>query len=172
MKFIIILIAFLNLGNVKENCPKVDYDVEKALSSILSDFFKTKLFKKGEVFDVSYENLNEDLFIIRIMDNSENKFPFSYTKSFEENKLPNRFMMYRNKFFYWDNANYGSNPAILEHFIVNDMIHDIDEDPAWDWSTDDKKKGAIYFVCKRNPKIFKRVITNKGIIETPKIKCG
>jgi hypothetical protein len=171
MKFLIILIAFFDFGNVKENHPKIDYNVEKVIPFIVSDFFKTELCKKGDVFSISYEDINEDIFFVNIISNSENKFPFSYIKTFEENKLPNRFMMYENKFFYWDNVNYGGNPAILEYFITNNMIHDIDKDPAWDWSTDDKKKGAIYFICKKNSKNFKRIITNKGIIETPKMKC-
>jgi hypothetical protein len=144
---------------------------EDAILYSIMDFSNTTLFSKGKVFNLGFEIIEDRIYYIDIMDNLENKFLYSEKKKFEDNKLPNRFRVYKNKLFVWWDDNYSSDRRILEQLISNNVIQNSDVFPFIDIATDDKLKGAKYFFCKKNLKEYKRIITNKGFVPIPKIKC-
>lgn len=146
---------------------------EDAIQNAIIDFSSTSLFKKGKVFNLYYKSLNDNHHYIMIIESFENKYLYSKGKKIEENKLPSRCLEYENKLFIWWDDNYIIN---AENFNKLDKYHMLkDDDGGWlmftDQIIDDKKKGVNYFICKNNLKIYKRVITSKGVITTPKIKC-
>lgn len=134
---------------------------EGAIYNSIIDFTNSRLFNDGSVFYVDYELNEENYYKILILEDAENKLLYSKHKKFEDNRLPNKFMIYKSKLFIWWDDNYSQNVDILNKLESYDMIQDADESPILEHFNDDKKKVAHYFFCKENILKYKRVITNR-----------
>jgi len=167
--FVIVFIGLTSCNSYKSQF-KDKGNYEDAIFNGIIDFSNTELFSKGKVFFVNYNFEKTDYYSFSIMENSD-KLLYSKNKIFSDNHLPNRFTVYKSKLFFWWDDSYGSDERILEELILNNKIQYEEESPFIEFETDDRKKAVNYFFCKKNLKKFKRIITNKGIIETPKIKC-
>ncbi|MCP1997575.1 hypothetical protein [Flavobacterium sp. HSC-61S13] len=167
--YALIFISLVSCNSYKSQLSEKG-NYEDAIFNGIIDFSNTQLFLEGKVFFVNFDLKVEDYYAFSIMDNSD-KLLFSEKKAFSDNYLPNKFIIYKNKLFFWWDDNYGSDKDILEKLILNNKIQNEEESPFIDFETDEKKKGAKYFFCKNNLKKYKRVITNLGIIKTPKLNC-
>ncbi len=168
--YFLIFISLISCNSYKSQLSEKG-NYEDAIFNGIIDFSNTQLFLEGKVFFVNIDLKVEDYYAFSIMENSD-KLLFSRDKAFSENQLPNKFMVYKNKLFYWWDDNYGSDRNILEKLILNNKIQYEEESPFIDFETDDKKKGVKYYFCKNNLIKYKRVITEKGNIKTPKFNCN
>ncbi|MCP1997183.1 hypothetical protein [Flavobacterium sp. HSC-61S13] len=174
MKYLLILMYFFMMGCTSYKTQlRSNGNYEAAIENSIIDFSKTNLFNHDSVFRIRYKILEENLYFISIIGDSENKFLYSKEKKFEENKLPNRFFIHQNKLFIWSDSNHQSNKEILGVLESRNLIQDEEKYGFYvlDYSIEDDKKGAKYYFCKNNLKKYKRVITNLGIIKTPKLNC-
>ncbi len=148
----------------------LDYEV---INFVINDFSKTKAFKKGKVFSVSYKEINNNIIFISILEIEENKFLYSISKPIEKNNLPSGYIEKNNKLFIWWDVNKLVNEDVFNVLKKYNMLKD--DEGGWitflDYSMDDKKKATTYYFCKNNLKIFKRIITNLIQVNVPKLKC-
>lgn len=175
MKYYSILIClFFNLScsSYKEQLVS-NGTYEEAIQNAIIDFSNTSLFKKGKVFKLHYRSLNDDFHHIMIIEGFENKYLYSKEKKIEENKLPSKCLELNNKLFIWWDDNYIINEEVFLKLEKYNMLKD--DEGGWvsvlDPIIDDQKKGADYFICKNNLKIYKRVITNVGTVSVPNLRC-
>lgn len=149
-------------------------DYNDAIKNAIIDFSNTNLYKKGKVFKVNVEYPSEELILVEILEDFENKYLYSKKMKIEENILPSEYYEQNNKLFIWWNNNNTISKEMFSILEKYDMLKD--DEGGWinilDPIIDDKKKGAKYFFCKNNLKIYKRIITNLGFIPVPKVKCG
>lgn len=147
---------------------------DEAIAMAINDFSKTKAFKKGRVFDISYKEINENLIFVSILEIEKNKYLYSITKPIEENILPSRYIEKDNKLFIWWDDNRKIDQEMFNILKKYNMLKD--DEGGWivflDYSMDDKKKATTYYFCKKNLKEFKRIITNISNDNLPKLKCN
>lgn len=174
--YLLCMVVFfqLSLGcNSYKKQIKSNGDYEDAIHNAVIDFSNTSLFKKGLVFKVYHETIDDELYYIRIIEDFENKYLYSKSKEIEDNKLPSRFYEIENKLFIWWDDNYSINEKTFRLLEKYGMLKD--DEGGWvmflNQIIDEKKKGAIYYFCKNDLRIYKRIITNLGVIPKPEVKC-
>jgi hypothetical protein len=168
------LLVFISLGciNINGQSSK-ECNVDKAVQIAILDFQKTNIYKKGKVFNIDIKQIDSNIIYVSFLETEENKYLYSITKPIEENILPSRYIEKDNKLFIWWDDDKKINQEMFDVLKKYNMLKD--DEGGWitmlDYAMDDKKKGVNYFICKNNLEVFKRIITNKGNIETPKLKC-
>jgi hypothetical protein len=172
MRLFILLLCLIGFLNVNSQSNSNDL-YETAIKNILLDFSKTKIYKKGKVFDLKISYLDNELIYISFLENEENKYLYSISKPIEDNILPSSYIEKDGKLFIWWDKTLKVSQDMFDILKKYNMLKD--DDGGWiailDPIMDDNKKGVNYFICKNDFKIYKRIITNKGSIETPKLKC-
>lgn len=168
-----ISVSFINCNTVKSQL-KSDENQDLPIQIAIIDFEETRLYKLGKVFKVNKKDLNENLILVDIIEDEENKYLYSLSKPIEDNILPSRYFEKNGKLFIWWDNQYKINQEMFEVLKKYDMLKD--DEGGWisilDPISDDSKKGAEYFFCKNDLKIYKRFITNISTTPPPRLKCG
>ncbi len=85
-----ISVSFINCNTVKSQL-KSDENQDLPIQIAIIDFEETRLYKLGKVFKVNKKDLNENLILVDIIEDEENKYLYSLSKPIEDNILPSRY---------------------------------------------------------------------------------
>ena len=165
---------------------------EEAIDIAITDFLKSKLSKRSNVFCVSiykkgkydkYE-INEDLLAISISpENTKTRIMPLYYLTFMDTigsvRLPTRYIEKNGIIFYWDDKDYGLTEETIKVFLdyyVVDLLENSEYDFLFGMERSgipEFEKGADYYFCKNDLNKFKRVINRSAVgwYKPPKIKC-
>ena len=174
MKVILFFMFLLGIGcKAYKNNIEITGENSDFIENAIFDFSKSSLFKNGFVFQLRVEKVNEDTILVTIIEGGENKYLYSNLKNIDENNLPSRCLELDNKLFVWRDDAYKINKKIFDLLMKYNLLQDDEGGMVLlpDSAIDDSKKGADYFFCIRNSKIYKRIISNKGHVPIPVIKC-
>ena len=150
---------------------KSDGGYEIAITNAIIDFsHKSSLAKNNSTFVVDIKEINDETIWVGLL-GSVGKFII--TKDGKRSRLPNRYLEYEKKLFYWNDKNFESNEKIIYKLNDYNLIDSVATVAHAEFIIDDAKKGAQYYFCKRNLKNYKKVITNKemGDYKVPKLNC-
>ena len=142
------------------------------IENAINDFSKTKLFKKGTVFNLKIESNIEEYILITIIE-SKNKFLYSELKKIEDQTIPSKYFELNNKLFLWWDNNFKPDEKNISVLKKYEMLY-FSEDKFEllnEYSIDENIKGIDYFFCKNEPSKYKKVITTKTFYKAPKINC-
>lgn len=152
-------------------------DFNTALENAISDFQKTRLNKKHNVFSVDFKEVNESVIGISIL-------PVDYTyyitliDTIGSTRLPTKHVVKEGKLFYWYDSDYGLTKALVDDFHQFNLIDSVDHADlvallGLGTYFDDGAKGIHYYFCKNDLTKYKRVISKWAIEEypPPKLRC-
>lgn len=162
--FILLLFTGCRTHKIQQKTTGSEEDV--ILNSI-NDFSNSHLFKKGKFFIVFCKSINDELFEVSIMEDSENKYIYSKNKKIQENKLPTTSYEISNRLFVWWEKDKLANSKTFYLLQKYDMLKD-DEDGQikyWDPVLIEKRKVTYYYICKNNFSNYQRIVTNRGDIK-------
>lgn len=155
-------------------------EVENAIETAIMNFSKIKkLHKNDSVFSVSLYNMpeNVDLVVVEIVrNNTKLLLAKDIIVGNKGSKFPTKYLEKEGKLFFWWNDSTLLTSEALSVFERYGLLQDDDNGRRRTPSfiTDETKKGAHYFFCKKDFSIYKRVITNIGFryYKPPLLKCG
>lgn len=150
---------------------KSDGGYEIAITNAIIDFsHKNSLAKNDSAFAVDIKEINDEIICVGLL-GSVGKFII--TKDGKTSRLPNRYLEYEKKLFYWNDKNFESNEEIIYKLNDYNLIDSVETVAHAEFIIDDAKKGAQYYFCKRNLKNYKKVTINKGMgdYKVPKLNC-
>lgn len=151
-------------------------DADTILSTSISLFCKTNLFKKNKVFAIDTLSVTDEIISVGIVE-FEPKFLINLEEDrYEKGKLP-ICVEINNSLFYWhDKEHIATDEEILILQKYNLLAEDTLENLVYvyDSPIDDEKKGLDIFFCKNNHNIYKKVKTNiaTGYYTPPKLDCS
>ena len=165
---------------------------EEAIDIAITDFLKSKLSKRSNVFRVSiYEKdhydgyeINEDLLVISIVpENTKTRIMPLYYLTFMDTigsvRLPTRYEEKNGILFYWSDKDYGLTEETIKVFLDYYVV-DLLENSEYDFLFGMERSGipefvkiAHYYFCKNDLNKFKSVKTILAArwYKPPKIKC-
>ena len=165
---------------------------EEAIDIAITDFLKSKLSKRSNVFRVSiYEKdhydgyeINEDLLVISIFPNDTKTrtmplYYLTFMDTIGSVRLPTRYMEKNGILFYWRDKDYGLTEETIKVFLdyyVVDLLENSECDFLFGMELSgipEFVKGAHYYFCKNDLNKFKSVKTILAArwYKPPKIKC-
>jgi hypothetical protein len=131
-----------------------------------SVFHKTILMKVDEGYEWKIGSFYGGIVSVGISSNGDYQFFYSEeTKS----KLPSRYKIINGKLFFWSDKNYPVTDKMIAILWKYNCLQTYCIIP--EYSTNDSEKVAYYYFCKNDLTKYKRVVTNKGVYEPPKLKC-
>lgn len=189
--------CFCSCNSSKDQLFRESGDVNLIYENVITDFANTyktpkKYLEKRDgkpfdVFRINTEEVKEDLLVLSISPENNGFIRLSITDTLGKvpnRNFPNRFEVRKNKLFVWKDSITPLRKDILE---VMDQFGVLDStDVKWELgllpknyedsrliTIDDRLKGVHYFLCKKNPGKYKKVVTDiaVGYYNPPKIKC-
>ncbi|RNC85963.1 MAG: hypothetical protein ED557_04130 [Balneola sp.] len=151
---------------------------EEAIENAILDFSNTtKMYNKYQVFRVNIKYLDAYNGLILVMINEN----FIYLLETEETvpgsigKMPSRFIEKDGKLFLWWDNDYALTAEALAVYEKYDILQD-DENgllklPEIDIRVKSDGKSVRYFFCEDDLTKYKKVVSDRGFIERPNIKC-
>ncbi|PSL25866.1 hypothetical protein [Chitinophaga ginsengisoli] len=149
-----------------------------AIQIAIEDFAeKCKLYQEDSIFRIKVWNYNQhkDFLIVSILGLRRKIILEPEDTIGSMGKSENRFYERDGKLFLWRDNNYPINREALGAFQRYNLIEmDSLKMKYPEYSRDDSQKAAVYFFCKNNLAIYKRVITNRGVgyFNPPILKCS
>ena len=138
---------------------------------------KSNLYKKSQVFYVSKRNAvnNENVLIISITKNFTKLLSTAYTTEGSKGKMASKFVEKNGKLFYWWDNDFPLSEEALNVFRKYNLLQD-DEKGTIQFPEnvlDETQKSAIYYFCRNNFRIYKKIETNRGQFydRAPEISC-
>lgn len=191
--WVIMLPFIIGCGSQKTILHKTG-GIDEAIQNSIYEFSTTKLFKKGKVFLVSFEeNFEEyeltkldngtyqwrpakkhpELFAVSICEYNP-KFTFDPGEIGEVNtKLPSVVLKKNDKLFYWWDNKTPLTKSTVDILFEFGLLND-DPNRLGEFGTDDSQKAIDYFICKGNLLNYKKKLTKvaPGYYKPPKINCN
>jgi hypothetical protein len=152
-----------------------------AIQIAIEDFTtKCRLYKEDSVFDVKLWNLAgndrfKDFVIVSIMGLRRKIVLEPEDTIGGKGKSETRLYERDGKIFIWRDESFPLTQKALDVFQRHNLIEtDSIKIKYLEYPRDDSQKGAVYFFCKGNLAIYKRVVTNKGVgyFTPPVLKCS
>lgn len=194
---VIIFGVVISCVNFKNNLFTGSGDINQARKNVIIDFANTYSTPKrylrernGRPFDVFWvfkKESKNNIAIFSVSPETDGHIPLSIKDSLGKvpvSYFPNNFKVKKGKLFVWKDSITPLRKNILsvmENFNVldsTDIKRELGTLPEDFEDTrvvriDHKLKSAHYFVCKKNIKHYKKVITNKaiGYYDPPKLNC-
>jgi hypothetical protein len=144
----------------------------------ITDFSKnSKLYKKNIIFYVTEREAvnNKNIVIISITKNFTKLLLTSQSTVGSKGKMPSRYVEKEGKLFYWWDDNYALTKEALAVFRKYNLLQDDMGGTIQlpDNILDEKQQSAIYYFCKNNFAIYKKIVTNKGRFydQAPEMHC-
>ena len=195
---ILLLLWFLlvNFYSQKKYIPQSTNFVEFAIYEAITDFADNcRLFKQDSIFYITTldtlkhytlqrnqgtlewicDSIYANILVVEIFGSVNKLFYLPDAVVGSKGKLPSRYVIVKDKLFYWDDDDYPLTEEMLsvlkKYNVLTDMIYD---GMLPEFLIDDAQKGAHYYFCKNNLLKYKRIITSKaaGYYRPPKLKCG
>lgn len=167
--------------------------IKEAITNSINDFSSTQLYKRGDVFEVSFTedyylfSLKEDdngtyawlpdknypeIYGISILNNNT-KFAYNESDIGKVSKnVPSVVLKKRGKLFYWWDDNVPLTKRVVDILSEFNLLNDTQENI--DYRINDSQKAMHYYVCKGNIAKYRRVLTNKaiGYYSPPNLNCN
>lgn len=128
---------------------------EVSFKNAIIDFCNTSsLAKKDKVFSIYYKEYPSKVIGINII-GDDNKI--YVLQGLPQGKIPDKYLEYDNKLFYWYDDKDIKNPNIinkLSEYKVIDSVKALTEEMGY--IRDDSKKGVNYFFCKENLIVYQK----------------
>lgn len=144
----------------------------------ISDFSKGWcIFKRKSIYAINTRPAanNPNVSIVSIGENNTKLLLTSKVKVGSKGTIPSRYFEKNGDLFYWRDDNYPLTDETLAIFRKYNLLQDDlgGEILIPDNTLDEKRKFSIYYFCKNNPNIYKKLITNKGRFydQAPNISC-
>ena len=196
---IILLLLWLLLVNCysqKKYIPQSTNFAEFAIYEAITDFADNcRLFKQDSIFYITTldtlkhytlqrnqgtlewicDSIYANLFVINIIPSINKLFYLPDAVVGSKGKLPSRYVIVKDKLFYWDDDDYPLTEETLsvlkKYDALTDMIHDR---VLPETVISDSKEIAFYYFCRNNLLKHKRAVSSKsaGYYRPPKLKCG
>lgn len=180
-KFIYIAIALMLsicFGcTVTKPLPQKTMNLDDMVEMAVADFLTTQLSKKGKIFSLYFGEGQDEIVSFSIYD-TDFKVYLTEKDTIGSRRWPTKHLERDGKLFYWDDPDYHLTQDFIDVLKRYDHIQFVKYEDLMgglynDLHIDEKAKGAHYYFCKKNPRKFKRVITNIGIggYDPPKLRC-
>ena len=196
---IILLLLWLLLVNCysqEKYIPQSTNFAEFAIYEAITDFADNcRLFKQDSIFYITTldtlkhytlqrnqgtlewicDSIYANILVVEIFGSVNKLFYLPDAVVGSKGKLPSRYVIVKDKLFYWDDDDYPLTEETLSVLKKYDALTDMINDGMLPETViDDSQKGASYYFCKNNISIYKRVVTNAatGYYSPPKLKCG
>lgn len=166
--------------------------IKEAITNSINDFSSTQLYKRGEVFEVSY---TEDYYLFSLKEDENGTYAWLPDKNYPEiygisilnnntkfsyiasdigkvsNNVPSVVLKKGDKLFYWWDDNIPLTKRVVDILLEFNLINVTQE--YLDYRINDSQKSMQYYVCKSNIAKYKRVLTNKaiGYYSPPNLNC-
>ena len=146
--------------------------LEEAIQNSIKDFTRCRLFKTDSSFHVSFEDMDGEFYLVRIMG--------SYGRTLEaysDGRLtfsPTECMVADGKLFYWNNPRVERSEEcveLLDHYGLIDSTY-LKTGGYGTISLDETLEGADYYICPGNLRCYKRIISSFTPPGHPKLKCN
>ncbi|RNC85964.1 MAG: hypothetical protein ED557_04135 [Balneola sp.] len=153
---------------------------EEAIANAILDFSNTaKKYNDYEIFSINIKYLNnyDGLMLVLIREN------YTYLLKTRESvpgntksRLPTRFIDKDDKLFFWWDDDYPLTAEALAVYEKYDILQD-DENgmitlPDKDYEVKFSDTEVRYFFCKNDLTKYKKVVTDEGFINRPKLNCN
>lgn len=149
-----------------------------AIQIAIEDFTtKCKLYKEDSIFRIKVWNSGQyrDFVIVSILGLRRKIILEPEDTIGSKGKSETRFYESDAKLFLWRDNNYPITREALKAFQRHNLIEtDSAKIKYPEYSRDDSQKAAIYFFCRDNVAIYKRVITSRGVgyFMPPVLRCS
>ena len=195
---ILLLLWFLlvNFYSQKKYIPQSTNFVEFAIYEAITDFADNcRLFKQDSIFYITTldtlkhytlqrnqgtlewicDSIYANILVVEIFGSVNKLFYLPDAVVGSKGKLPSRYVIVKDKLFYWDDDDYPLTEETLsvlkKYDALTDMIHDR---VLPETVISDSKEIAFYYFCRNNLLKHKRAVSSKsaGYYRPPKLKCG
>gem|GEM_PF-726671 len=149
--------------------PSGDYNT--AIKNAVIDFSNSSsLYKENNSFSVRIKDVEPEIIGVSILGNV-NKFII--TEDGKTSRLPNQYIEYKGKLFYWYDEKSASNDNITSKLNEYNLIDSVKSIAMAKIIIDDGKKGMDYYFCKGNLLKYKKIKTNHamGNYDPPEVDC-
>lgn len=156
-KAFFLLLAFQSCATSKSGISKTG-NYETAIKYAIKEFRTSSLAKRDSTFSVSFRELDGGVIGVCLY-GTVNKFMI--LRHGNSSKLPNKYIEYKGKLFYWNDENSSADTGIipkLNEYHVLDSLEDISQIV---FVHDDAKKAMYYFFCKQNLSRYKKTASNR-----------
>ncbi|MCP4459903.1 MAG: hypothetical protein GY816_18055 [Cytophagales bacterium] len=156
--------------------------VNEVIENAILDFSTTRIFNKGSIFSVNYNDNHEEFALQQAIDgiyewlpskSNENistvsitmssaKFPYN-SNDLGRSSIPTAYKVVEDKLFYWWEGDGPISEEAIEIFKRYDLLVLNSPSSILDSGVDDSQKGVHYYFCKNDLLSYKRVITSKGL---------
>ena len=152
-----------------------------AIQLAIDDFTtKCKLYKEDSIFRIKVWNLGQynqykDFVVVSILGLRKKIILEPEDTIGSKGKSETRVYEKDAELFRWRDDNYPISQAVLKTFQRHNLIEmDSSRIKYPEYPRDDSQEAAIYFFCKDNLAIYKRVVTAKGVgyFKPPALKCS
>jgi len=172
------IISFLGGCKPIQKVTSSNEELSDPIQIAIKDFIRvSNIYKKSQVFYINKRNAvnNENVLIISITKNFTKLLSTALTTVGSTGKMPSRFVEKDGKLFYWWDNDFPLSEEALTVFRKYDLLQDDEKGTIQfpESTLDETQKSAIYYFCKNNFKVNKKIETNRGQFydQAPEIDC-
>jgi hypothetical protein len=156
--FLVILLLVIQNCTISKQEISLTGNYEPAIKNAIIDFRTSSLAKRDSTFLVRFRELDGGIIGVSLY-GTVNKFRI--LRHGNSSRLPNKYIEYKGKLFYWNDENSSADADIipkLNEYHVLDSLEDISQIV---FVHDDAKKTTYYFFCKQNLSRYKKTASNR-----------